>query len=113
MRGAGLKKKLRDGGGKEEGAFLLNHGDALRAGAGAQRMDDKSVEKNAAREGLENSGNQLKQGGLAAGVGPENGDDFAGAGLKAGGFESEERSLRRICGVGVADLLGGYAHLGA
>src|ERR1051325_2507267 len=73
-------------------------------------MNDKAVEKDAAGKGLENSGNQLKQGGLAAGVGAEDGDDFAWPGVKARGFQGEERSLRRICRVGVADLLDGKAN---
>ena len=90
---APLKDEFPDAGGKEQAAFLLNHGDALRASARTKRMDDESVEKNAAGKGIENSSNQLKQCGLAAGVGAENGDDFARPRLKAGGLEGEQGSL--------------------
>src|SRR6266516_1838244 len=76
-------------------------------------MKDKAVEKDTAGKGLENSGNQLKQGGLAAGVGAKDGDDFGRPGLKARSFQGEERGLRRICGVGVADLLDGKANFRA
>src|SRR2546430_6567925 len=102
---AALHHKLPNTRAKEQAAFLLNHGDALRAGARAQRVDGEAVEKNTAGKGAENSGNQLHQSGLAARVGAENGDDFPGTRLKTGGFESEERSLRGICGVRIADLL--------
>src|SRR2546430_313244 len=102
---AALQHKLPNTRGKEQAAFLLNHGDALRACARAQRVDGEAVEKNAAGKRAENSGYQLHQSGLAAGVRAENGDDFARARLKTGGFESEERGLRGICGVRIANLL--------
>src|SRR5215472_1246930 len=104
---AALHNKFPDARGKEQAAFLLNHGDALRASARTQRMNHEAVEKNASGKGVEDSGNQLKERGLPAGIGSENGHDLAGARVKARGFESEERGLRRICGVGVADLLDG------
>ena len=64
MRMAALKNKFPDTHGKEQAAFLLNHGDALGARAGAERVSDESVEQNAPRQGMENSGDQLKQSGL-------------------------------------------------
>src|SRR5215831_4515813 len=70
-------------------------------------MNDKAVEQNAAGKRAENSSDQLKQRGFAAGVRAENGHNFARARLKASGFEREERCLRRISRVSVADLLDG------
>src|SRR6266568_314322 len=74
-------------------------------------MDDEAVQQNAAGERAEHSSNQLEQRGFSAGIGAENGDDFARTRLKAGGFERKEWSLRRICGISVADLLDGEADL--
>src|SRR2546426_7548651 len=108
---AALEYKFPGARRKKQAALLLHHGDALRAGPRAQGVRDKAVEKDASRKRLENAGDQLKQSGLAAGVGAENGHDFAGPALKARGFEREERSLRGICGIGVADLLDGQAYL--
>src|SRR5690242_13805450 len=113
VRVAALKNKFPDVRGKKQTALLLYHGDALGARPRAEGMNDEPVEKNAPGERLEDAGNQLEESRLAAGVGAENGHDFAGARLKAGGFQSEERSLRGIRGIGVADLLDGEAHFAA
>jgi hypothetical protein len=67
-------------------------------------VGDKAVEQDAAGKRLERAGDELEERGFAAGVGAENGHDFAGTGLEAVGFESEERGLGGIGGVGVADL---------
>src|SRR5215469_8984527 len=109
MRVPALKDKLPNARGKEQAALLLDHGDALRAGARAERVDDKSVEKNAAGERGENAGNQLEKGRFAAGVGAEYCNNLAGSGLEAGGLEGKKGSLRRMGGVSIADLLDGKA----
>src|SRR5260370_35088984 len=108
---AALQDKFPSAGGKEQCALLLNHGDALRAGARRERMRDEPAEQNAARERREGTSNQFQQGGLAAGIGAENGDDFAGPGLKARCFQSEEWGLRRVRRIRVADLLDTQAYV--
>src|SRR5215467_10070124 len=68
VRVTALKNKFPDARGKEQATFLLDHGDALGAGARVQGMDDESVQENAAGKRLENSRDQLKKGRFAAGV---------------------------------------------
>ena len=72
----------------------------------------KPLRKMRPERGSQRAGNQFEQSGFAAGVGAEDGDDFAGLGLEAEGFEREERGLRGIGGVGVADLLDAEANVG-
>ena len=113
MRVPALEDKLPNPRGKEQAALLLDHGDALRASARAEGMDDSSVKKNAAGERGKYTGNQLEKRGFAAGVGAENSNDFAGPSLEAGGLEGKQGSLRGIGGVGITDLLDGKANFGA
>src|SRR5258708_8495386 len=63
---------------EEQSALLLDHGDALRAGARRKRVSDESVEQNPSGKRRKCAGDQLQQGGFAAGVWPKDGDDFAG-----------------------------------
>src|ERR1700739_2588631 len=74
-------------------------------------MGDEAVKQDTAGERFKGASNEFQQGGFAAGIGSEDGDDFGGARLKAAGFESEERRLRRVGGVGVADLLDAKANV--
>ncbi len=84
----------------------------MGAGFHGERVRGETVQKNAAGERFERAGNQFEERGFAAGVGAENGDEFTGLGLKAEGFKGEERGLRWIGSVGVADLLDAEAHIG-
>src|SRR5215469_13349087 len=113
MRVPALKDKFPDTRGKEQAALLLDHGDALRASARAEGMDNRSVEKNAPGERGKGAGNQLEKSGFAAGVGAENRNDFAGPRLEARGLEGKKRSVRRIAGISIADLLDGQTNFGA
>src|ERR1044072_1968669 len=96
---------------EEQLAFLLHHGDALAASARFELMGDETIEKDAAGKRLKSAGNNLEKSGFAAGVRSENRDDFTGLGLKAGGFESEDRRLLRIGRVGIADLFDAEARV--
>ena len=96
--------------GEKQGALLLDDGDALGASARRKRVSDESVEQNPSGQGRERAGDQLQQSGFAAGVWSEDGDDFAGLGLKACRFQREKRSLREIRGIGVTDLLDAQAY---
>src|SRR5258708_19342067 len=109
---AALQDEFPGARGEEQSALLLDHGDALRAGARRKRVSDESVEQNPSGKGRKRAGDQLQQGGFAAGVWPKDGDDFAGFGLKTCRFQREERGLRRICGMGVTDLLNAEADVG-
>jgi len=102
---AALQDEFPGARGEEQRALLLDHGNALRAGARRKRVDDESVEQDPSGKGSEGAGDQLQQGGLAAGVWSEDGNDFAAPGLKTCGFHREERGLRRVCRIGIADLL--------
>ena len=95
---------------EEQAAFLLDHGDALRADSRRERVGDETVEQDASGERFESAGDEFQQSRFAAGIGAEHGDDFAGTRLKAAGFQREERSLRGIRGIGVADLLDAQAN---
>src|ERR1700675_3802259 len=75
-------------------------------------MRFETIEKNAAGERLERAGDEFEKSGFAAGVGAENGDEFAGLGLKAHRFQSEERRLGGIRRVGIADLLDAQTDVG-
>jgi hypothetical protein len=65
---------------------------------------DETIQQNTAGKRREGAGDQLEESGFAAGVGTEDSDDFAGTGLETIGFEREERRLRWVGGVSVADL---------
>src|SRR5258708_7354991 len=110
---AALEDEFPDARGEEQKAFLLNNGDALRAGSRRERVSDESIEKNPAGKGREGAGDQFQEGGFAAGVGAEDGYEFAGLGLKAGGLQREEGGLRGIRGIGIADLLDAQAGIDA
>jgi hypothetical protein len=100
-----LQNKFPSARGEEQRAFLLNNGDALRAGARRQGVRDEAIEQNPPGQGRQSAGDQVQQGGFAAGVRPEDGDDFTGPSLKTCRFQGEKRGLRRVCGVRVTDLL--------
>ena len=102
---AALQNELPGFRGEKKLAFLLNHGDALAAAAWFELVGDEAVKEDAAGKRLERTGNNLQQCGFAAGVRAEHGDDFAGFGLEAGGFQREYRRLLGVGRVGVADLL--------
>src|SRR6266478_6340644 len=108
---AALQDKFPSAGGEEQGALLLNHGDTLRAVARREGMRDKTTEQYAARERRKGASNQFQQGGFTAGIGAENGDDFARPGLKARCFQSEEGGLRGVRRIRVADLLDTQAYV--
>src|SRR6267142_857856 len=108
-----LEDEFPDARREEQKTFLLNNSNTLRAGSRRQRMGDESIQQNTAGKGREGAGNQFQEGGFAAGVGAEDGDDFAGFGLKAGGLQREEGGLRRIRGIRVTDLLDAEAGIDA
>jgi len=74
-------------------------------------MRDEAIQEDAARQRLQRARNQLEQSGFPAGVGSEDGHEFAGLGVEAQGFEGEERGLGGVRRVGVADLLDAEAHV--
>src|SRR5947199_1570365 len=110
---AALQDKFPGTGRKEQRSVLLNHSDALRAGARCERVSDEAIQLDAAGEWRERAGDKFQERRLAAGVGAENRDDFAGSSLEAAGFEREERRLIWVCGVGVADLFDVEANFAA
>src|SRR6266581_437334 len=110
MSMAALQDEFPSARGEEQTALLLDDGDALRADSRRERVGDESVEQDAPGKRRERAGDQFQQGGFAAGVRAEDGHDFAGPGLKTGRFQREERRLRRICGIGIADLLKAQAY---
>ena len=83
VRIAALQDVFPDAQGEEEFAFLLHEGDVLGASAEIERADFVVVHLNAARERLFQSGDETQEGGFAAGIGAENGDQFALAGLES------------------------------
>ena len=91
MRVASLQDVIAGAQRENERAFLMHHGDALRARARVQLAGFKAVEFDAAGQRRDGARDQAQQGGLAAGVGAEDGDEFALARLERGGFEREER----------------------
>src|ERR1700739_1442927 len=112
MRMAALQNKLPDAGGKQQAAFLLNQRDPLGADPRWKRVRGESVQEDAAGKRFECAGNEFEQRGLAAGIGPENRDNFRRLSLEAECFESEEWSLRRIRSINIACLLDAQTHLG-
>src|SRR6266436_8498143 len=110
MSMAALQNEFPSARREEQTALLLDDGDALRADSRRERVGDESVEQDAPRKRMERAGDQFQQGGFAAGVGAEDGYDFAGPGLKTGRFKRKERRLRWICGIGIADLLNAQAY---
>src|SRR6266566_3597848 len=107
---AALQDEFPGARGEEQSALLLDYGDALRAGARRKRLSDESVEQNPSGQGRESAGDQMQQRGFTAGVWSENGDDFAGPGLKTCRFQSEKGGLRGICRIGVTDLFDAQAY---
>ena len=93
---AALQDEFPGARGEKQRALLLDHGDALRAGARRKRVSDESIEQNPAGEGREGAGDQFQEGGLATGIGAKNGHDFARPRLKTRCFQREERRLRRV-----------------
>ncbi len=89
----------------QELAFLLHHGDALRAYPRFQAAGFEAVELHAARKRLEDPGDQLQQSGLSARVAPQDGHDLPLARLKGGSLERKHRSRVFAGGVGEAGLL--------
>ena len=76
---------------KHQRAFLLHEGDALRASARVEPAGLEAVQLDAAGQRRDGAGHQAQQRGFAAGIGSEDGHEFALARLKRGGFEREER----------------------
>src|SRR6266403_1803020 len=107
---AALQDEFPGACGEEQSALLLDHGNALRAGAWGKRLSDESVEQNPSGQGGEGAGDQMQQGGFTAGVWSENSDDFARPGLKTCRFQREKRGLRGICRIGVTDLFDAQAY---
>src|ERR1700722_7971677 len=112
VRMSPLENKFPGARGEEQGAFLLDHGDTLAAGSVGKRVRNEAVEQDAAGERLESSRDQVQESGFAAGVGPHNGDNFAGPRLEARCFQCEQRCLCRIGGGGGADLFDAQANIG-
>ena len=69
---------------EDERAFLLHEGDALGAGARVQMAGLEAVQLDAARERSDGARDQAQQRGFSAGVGAENGHEFALARLERG-----------------------------
>src|SRR6266481_1440074 len=107
-----LQDKFPRSGGKQKATFLLHHGDALSTHARCERVRDESIQKNAAGERLESAGDQFQESGFTAGVWTQNGNDFSGPRLEAGCFQREQRRLRGIGGVRVANLLDAQTNIG-
>jgi len=97
--------------GKQQRAFLLDDGNALRACARIEPAGLEPVELHATRKRLERAGDELQQCGLAAGVGPQDRHQLALPCLKARGLERKERRLAACGGISVAGLLDRQSNL--
>ncbi len=71
---------------EDERALLLHEGDALGASARVQMAGLEAVQFDPARERSDGAGNQAQQRGFSAGVGAEDGHEFALARLERGGL---------------------------
>ena len=67
---------------KDQRAFLLHHGNALRARARLEFAGFEAIELDAAGKRRDGARNQLQQRGFSAGIGPEDGNQLALARLK-------------------------------
>jgi hypothetical protein len=107
-----LENKFPGVRGEKQRAFLLDHGNALAARPVRKRVRDEAVQKHTAGKRFQRAGNKLQKRGFAAGIWTHYRNDFTRACLKACRFESKQRRLRWIRGVGIADLLDTQANIG-
>ena len=89
---------------KQQRTLLLHHRNTLRTNPRRQRMRRLAVQQNTARKRRLRACDQFQQRRFPARVRPENRHDFAGPRLKAARLQREQRRLRRIWRIRVADL---------
>ncbi len=111
VRKAALQNKIPGKRWVDDRAFLMHHGDALRARSYVEPAGFFAVKFHAPGKRRDGSRDQPKQRRFPARVGAQDGHDFAFAGLKAGGAQRKRGNGLRGDLIRIACLLNIEAHI--